>query len=398
MQSDPIVIVSAARTPMGAFQGELKSFAAPELGAAAIRAAVERAKIGADEVSEVIMGCVLPAGQGQAPARQAALGAGLPLGTGCTTINKMCGSGMKAAMLANDILSAGGADILVAGGMESMTNAPYLLPKARAGLRMGHGQVIDHMFYDGLEDAYDKGRLMGTFAEDCAQKYSFSRAAQDEFAIASLQRAQKANKEGWFAWELTPLVLNSAIKAGKEERFVENDEQPFKANLEKIPTLKPAFRKDGTVTAANSSSISDGAAALVMMRRSTAEKRGLTPLAIVVGQSTHAQEPGLFTTAPVGAIRKLYERTGWSTKTVDLFEINEAFAVVTMAAMKEHGLPHEKVNVHGGACALGHPIGASGARILVTLIGALRKYGLKRGVASLCIGGGEATAMAIELA
>jgi acetyl-CoA C-acetyltransferase len=394
MQSDPIVIVSAARTPMGAFQGELKSFAAPELGAAAIRAAVERAKIGADEVSEVIMGCVLPAGQGQAPARQASLGAGLPLGTGCTTVNKMCGSGMKAAMLAHDILATGNADVIVAGGMESMTNAPYLLPKARAGLRMGHGQVIDHMFYDGLEDAYDKGRLMGTFAEDCAQKYAFSREAQDQFAITSLQRAQKANTEGWFAWELTPI----AIKAGKEERFVENDEQPFKANLEKIPTLKPAFRKDGTVTAANSSSISDGAAALVLMRRSTAEKRGLAPLAIVIGQSTHAQEPGWFTTAPVGAMAKLFDRTGWAAKDVDLFEINEAFAVVTMAAMKEHGLPHDKVNVHGGACALGHPIGASGARILVTLIGALRKYGLKRGVASLCIGGGEATAMAIELA
>ena len=393
MQSDPIVIVSAARTPMGAFQGELKSFTAPELGAAAIRAAVERAKIGADEVQEVIMGCVLPAGQGQAPARQASLGAGLPLGTGCTTVNKMCGSGMKAAMLAHDILATGNADVIVAGGMESMTNAPYLLPKARAGLRMGHGQVIDHMFYDGLEDAYDKGRLMGSFAEDCAQKYAFTRESQDSFAVTSLQRAQKANKEGWFAWETTPL----AIKAGKEEKFIETDEQPFKANLEKIPTLKPAFRKDGTVTAANSSSISDGAAALVMMRRSTAERRGLAPLALVVGHSTHAQEPGWFTTAPVGAIAKLFERTGWSAGKVDLYEINEAFAVVTMAAMKEHDLPHDKVNVHGGACALGHPIGASGARILVTLIGALRKYGLKRGVASLCIGGGEATAMALEL-
>jgi acetyl-CoA C-acetyltransferase len=394
MPSDPIVIVSAARTPMGAFQGELKNFAAPELGAAAIRAAVERAKIRPDEVQEVLMGCVLPAGQGQAPARQAALGAGLSLATGCTTVNKMCGSGMKAAMLAHDILATGNAEVIVAGGMESMTNAPYLLPKARAGLRMGHAQLIDHMFYDGLEDAYDKGRLMGTFAEDCAQKYAFTREAQDEFAIASLTRAQKANKEGWFAWELTPM----AIKVGKEEKFVETDEQPFKANIEKIPSLKPAFRKDGTVTAANSSSISDGAAALVMMRRSTAERRGLAPLAVVVGQSTHAQEPGWFATAPVGAIRKLYDRTGWNAGSVDLYEINEAFAVVTMAAMKEHGLPHDKVNVHGGACALGHPIGASGARILVTLIGALRKYGLRRGVASLCIGGGEATAMAIELA
>jgi acetyl-CoA C-acetyltransferase len=275
-----------------------------------------------------------------------------------------------------------------------MTNAPYLLPKARAGLRMGHGQVIDHMFYDGLEDAYDKGRLMGTFAEDCASKYQFTREAQDQFAIQSLRRAQKANKEGWFAWETTPI----AIKAGKDQKFIETDEQPFKANLEKIPTLRPAFRKDGTVTAANSSSISDGAAALVMMRRSAAEKRGLAPLAVVVGHSTHAQEPGWFTTAPVEAIRKLFERTGWSSKDVDLYEINEAFAVVTMAAMKEHGLPHDKVNVHGGACALGHPIGASGARILVTLIGALRKRGGKRGVASLCIGGGEATALAIEIA
>jgi acetyl-CoA C-acetyltransferase len=393
MPNDPIVIVSAARTPMGGFQGELKGFAAPELGAAAIRAAVERAKVKPEQIDEVIMGCVLPAGQGQAPARQASLGAGLPLATGCTTINKMCGSGMKAAMLAHDLLAAGTNDIMVAGGMESMTNAPYLLPKARAGLRMGHGQVLDHMFYDGLEDAYDKGRLMGTFAEDCAGKYAFTREAQDNFAIASLQRAQQANKAGWFAWEITPL----AIKAGKDEKFVEIDEQPFKANLEKIPTLKPAFRKDGTVTAANSSSISDGAAALVLMRRSTAEKRGLAPLAVVVAHSTHAQEPALFTTAPVGAIRKIYERTGWKASDVDLYEINEAFAVVTMAAMKEHGLPHEKVNVHGGACALGHPIGASGARIMVTLIGALRKYGAKRGIASLCIGGGEATAIALEL-
>ena len=394
MKSDPIVIVSAARTPTGSFQGELKGFTAPELGGAAIRAAVERAKIRADEIEEAIMGCVLPAGQGQAPARQAALAAGLPLAVGCTTVNKMCGSGMKAAMFAHDLLKSDSVDVVVAGGMESMTNAPYLLPKARAGLRMGHSQVIDHMFYDGLEDAYDKGRLMGTFAEDCAAKYQFSREAQDEFAIASLRRAQKANKEGWFAWEITPI----AIKAGKEQKFVETDEQPFKANLEKIPTLRPAFRKDGTVTAANSSSISDGAAALVMMRRSSAEKRGLAPLATVVGHSTHAQEPGWFTTAPVGAIRKLLASTGWSANQVDLYEINEAFAVVTMAAMKEHGLPHDKVNVHGGACALGHPIGASGARILVTLIGALRKYGGKRGMASLCIGGGEATAMALELA
>jgi len=393
MLNDPIVIISAARTPMGAFQGELKEFSAPQLGAAAIRAAVERAGVKPEQVEEVIMGCVLPAGQGQAPARQASLGAGLPLSSGCTTINKMCGSGMKAAMLAHDLLAVGTNEVMVAGGMESMTNAPYLLPKARSGYRMGHQQAIDHMFFDGLEDAYDKGKLMGTFAEDCAGKYGFTREEQDRFAIASLEHAQAANKNGSFAWEITPV----AIKAGKNERFMEQDEQPFKANFEKIPTLKPAFRKDGTVTAANSSSISDGAAALVMMRRSTADKLGLKPLALVAGHSTHSQEPGWFTTAPVGAIRKLFEGTGWTAGKVDLYEINEAFAVVTMAAMKEHGLPHERVNIHGGACALGHPIGASGARILVTLIGALRKTGGRRGVASLCIGGGEATAMAIEL-
>jgi acetyl-CoA C-acetyltransferase len=393
MKQDPVVIVSAARTPMGGFQGELKSFTAPELGAAAIRAAIERAKIKPEEAEEVIMGCVLPAGQGQAPARQASIGAGLPLSTGCTTLNKMCGSGMKSAMLAHDLLVAGSMDVVVAGGMESMTNAPYLLPKARAGYRMGHQQALDHMFYDGLEDAYDKGRLMGSFAEDCAQKYSFTREAQDAFAIASLKRAQQANTEGWFAWETTPI----AIKAGKDEKFIEMDEQPFKANLDKIPTLRPAFRKDGTVTAANSSSISDGAAAMVMMRRSTAERRGLTPLATVIGHATHAQEPGWFTTAPISAMQKLFARTGWSAKDVDLYEINEAFAVVTMAAMHELKLPHDRVNIHGGACALGHPIGASGARIMVTLLGALRRTGGKHGVASLCIGGGEATAVALEL-
>ena len=392
--NDPIVIVAAARTPMGAFQGELKGFAAPELGAAAIRAAVERAKLKPEDVQEVLMGCVLPAGQGQAPARQAALGAGLSLATGCTTVNKMCGSGMKAAMFAHDSLLSGSIDVVVAGGMESMTNAPYLLPKARAGLRMGHGQVIDHMFYDGLEDAYERGRLMVTFAEECAGSYKFSREAQDDFAIQSLQRAKTANSDGSFAWEITPL----AIKSGKDQKFVELDEQPFKANLDKIPSLKPAFRKDGTVTAANSSSISDGAAALVLMRRSTASALGCTPLATILAHSTHAQAPGLFTTAPVEAIRKVLDKTRWTAKEVDLYEINEAFAVVTMVAMKEHALPHDKVNVHGGACALGHPIGASGARILVTLIGALRKRGGRRGVASLCIGGGEATAMAIEIA
>jgi acetyl-CoA C-acetyltransferase len=393
MSNDPIVIVSAARTPMGGFMGELKDFSAPQLGAAAIRAAVERAGVRPEQVQEVIFGNCLFAGQGQAPARQASLGAGLPISAGATTISKMCGSGMKAAMLCNDLLVAGTNDIMVAGGMESMTNAPYLMPKARAGYRMGHQQVYDHMFLDGLEDAYDRGRLMGTFAEECAGKYQFTREEQDRFAITSLERAQKANNEGWFAWETTPI----AIKAGKDEKFVERDEQPFKANIAKIPSLKPAFRKDGTVTAANSSSISDGAAALVLMRRSTAEKLGAKPLAVIVGHATHSQEPGWFTTAPVGAITKLFERTGWSAGKVDLYEVNEAFAVVTMAAMREHKLPHEKVNVHGGACALGHPIGASGARIVVTLIGALRKYGAKRGVASLCIGGGEATAMAIEL-
>jgi len=393
MTIDPIVIISAARTPMGALQGDLKDFSAPQLGAAAVRAAVERSGVKAGQVQEVILGCVLPAGQGQAPARQAALGAGLTLSTGCTTINKMCGSGMKAAMFTHDVLTAASNDIMVAGGMERMSNAPYLLPKARTGYRMGHHQVIDHMFLDGLEDAYDKGRLMGSFAEDCAAEFGFTREQQDRFAITSLERAQQANRDGSFAWETVPI----AVKAGKDERFVEHDEQPFKANFDKIPLLKPAFRKDGTVTAANSSSISDGAAALVMMRRSMADKLSLKPLATVIGHATHAQEPGLFTTAPVGAIRKLLDRTGWTADRVDLYEINEAFAVVTMAAMREHKLPHEKVNVHGGACALGHPIGASGARILVTLIGALRKRGAKRGVASLCIGGGEATAMALEL-
>ena len=393
MNPDPVVIVSAARTPMGGFMGDFATLTSAQLGAAAIKAAVERASIRPEQVEEVIMGCVLPAGQGQAPARQAALGAGLPLGAGCTTINKMCGSGMKAAMFATDMLLAGNNDIMLAGGMESMSNAPYLLPKARGGYRMGHGQVMDHMFLDGLEDAYDKGRLMGTFAEDCAGKFQFTREQQDAFAIASTQRALAANKDGTFAWETAPVTVSGR----KGDVVIDKDEQPFKAQLEKIPTLKPAFRKDGTVTAANSSSISDGAAALVMMRRSTADRLGLAPLAVVVGHSTHAQEPGWFTTAPVGALRKLFEKTGWTADEVDLFEINEAFAVVTMAAMKEHNLPHEKVNVHGGACALGHPIGASGARILVTLIGALRKTGGRRGVASLCIGGGEATAMAIEL-
>ncbi len=392
MLNDPIVIVGAARTPMGAFMGDFSSLSANELGAVAIKAAVERARIAPADVQEVIMGNVLPAGQGQAPARQAAIKAGLPLSAGATTVNKMCGSAMKAAMLAHDLLAAGTNDVMVAGGMESMSNAPYLMPKARAGYRMGHQTVYDHMFLDGLEDAYDKGRLMGTFAEDCAASFDFTRERQDAFALSSLERALGANNDGTFGWEIAPVT----IPGRKGDVVVDRDEQPAKAMPDKIPLLKPAFRKDGTVTAANSSSISDGAAALVMMRRSTAEKRGLAPLAVVVAHATHAQEPGLFTTAPVGAIRKLFDRTGWSTKSVDLFEVNEAFAVVTMAAMREHDIAHDVMNVHGGACALGHPIGASGARIVVTLLGALRKRGLRRGVAALCIGGGEATAMAIE--
>jgi len=391
---DPIVIVGAARTPMGGFLGDLKDVAAPALGARAISAAVERAGIAPDSVEEILMGCVLPAGQGQAPARQAAIGAGLPLAAGATTVNKMCGSGMKAAMVAHDLLRAGSADVVVAGGMESMSNAPYLLDRARAGYRMGHGRTIDSMFLDGLEDAYDKGRLMGTFAEDCAQDYQFTRAAQDAYALASLERANRAIRDGDFAWEIAPV----SVKAGKSETLVKTDEQPPKGRPEKIPTLKPAFREGGTVTAANSSSISDGAAALVMMRESEVAKRGAEPLARVVAHSTYAAEPGKFPTAPIGALKRLFDKTGWTSDTADLYEINEAFAVVAMAAMRDLGLPHEKVNVNGGACALGHPIGASGARILVTLIAALRARGAKRGVASLCIGGGEATAMAIEAA
>jgi acetyl-CoA C-acetyltransferase len=393
MDNDPVVIVGVARTPMGGFQGDFAPLAASDLGAVAIKAVVERAKLQPADVDKVIMGCVLPAGQGQAPARQAALKAGLPNSVGCTTVNKMCGSAMEATMLAHDALLAGSADVIVAGGMESMSNAPYLLPKARSGYRMGHQQVMDHMFLDGLEDAYDKGRLMGTFAEDCASKYEFTRAQQDEFATASLSRALAANNDGTFAWEIAPVTVSGR----KGDVVIDKDEQPAKASPEKIATLRPAFRKEGTVTAANSSSISDGAAALVLMRRSQAERRGLRPLAVIVGHATHAQEPAWFSTAPVGAIGKLYRKTGWTSKDVDLFEINEAFAVVTMAAMKEHQLPHDKVNVHGGACALGHPIGASGARIVVTLLGALRAQRGKRGVAALCIGGGEATAIGVEL-
>ncbi len=390
--TDPIVIVSAARTPMGSFQGALSSQSASELGAAAIRAAVERAGIEAEAVEEVIMGNVLPAGQGQAPARQAALGAGLPLSAGCTTINKMCGSGMKATMLAHDLLRAGSNDVMVAGGMESMSNAPYLLPRVRQGLRMGHGQVLDHMFLDGLEDAYDKGRLMGTFAEDCAERYNFTREAQDAFAIRSLERAQGASNDGLFDAEIAPLEV-----AGRKETVtVARDESPFSVNIDRIPLLRPAFRKDGSVTAANSSSISDGAAALVLMRESEADKRGIDPIARILAHATHAQEPGWFTTAPVGAIRGCLDKLGRRAGDIDLYEINEAFAVVTMAAIHDLDLDSERVNVHGGACALGHPIGASGARILVTLLGALASRNLKTGLAALCIGGGEATAMAIE--
>ncbi|MCQ4347421.1 acetyl-CoA C-acyltransferase [Pseudomonas stutzeri] len=390
---DPIVIVGSARTPMGGFQGDLRNLTAPELGAVAIRAAVERSGLPPEAVQEVLMGCVLPAGLGQAPARQAALGAGLSRSTVCTTLNKMCGSGMQAAILGHDLLRAGSAEIVVAGGMESMSNAPYLLDKARAGYRMGHGKVLDHMFLDGLEDAYDKGRLMGTFAEDCAQQHGFSREEQDAYALASLQRARDAMASGRFAAEIVPLTAPQ----GREQRRVESDEQPPKASPEKIPTLRPAFRDGGTVTAANSSSISDGAAALVLMRQSDAERRGLRPLAAIRGHAAFADAPNLFPTAPIGAIRNLLARTGWSLDQVDLIEINEAFAVVAMVAMRELGLDHARVNVHGGACALGHPIGASGARILVTLLAALRSHGLRRGVAAICIGGGEATAMAVEL-
>lgn len=390
MSIDPIVIVSAARTPMGGFQGDFAAVDAAALGATAIRAAL--GGLDPEAVDEIVMGCVLPAGQGQAPARQAAIGAGLPLGAGATTVNKMCGSGMKAAMLGHDLILAGSADVVVAGGMESMSNAPYLLPKARGGYRMGHGQVMDHMFLDGLEDAYDKGRLMGTFAEDCAQAYQFTRDAQDAFAIASLTRAQKAGTDGHFAAEIAPVT----VKGRGGETVVSVDEQPGKARLDKIPTLKPAFREGGTVTAANSSSISDGAAALVLMRASEAERRGLSPRARIIGHATHADKPSLFPTAPIGAVRKLMERTGTRLDDYDLFEINEAFAVVAMAAMRDLGLSHDTVNIHGGACALGHPIGASGARVLVTLLAALETHGMTRGVASLCIGGGEATALAIE--
>jgi len=387
--ADRIVIAGAARTPLGSFQGKLKGVSAPSLGAVAIAAALNRAGLDATAPDEVIMGCVLPAGLGQAPARQAAIAAGIPDSVGATTVNKVCGSGMKAAMLGHDAILAGSAEIVIAGGMESMSNAPYLLDKARSGYRMGHGKMYDHMFLDGLEDAYERGALMGKFAEDTAEKYQFTRQMQDSFATESLMRAKKASETGAFAHEIAP------VRADGGEVAV--DELPARADPAKIPLLKPAFREGGTVTAANSSAISDGAAALVLMKEAEAKRRGATLLARIVGHATHAQAPHLFTTAPIGAIAKLLERVGWKSDEVDLYEINEAFAVVTLAARRDLSLAHEKVNVHGGACALGHPIGASGARVLVTLIHALQQRGGKRGIASLCIGGGEATAMAIEL-
>ncbi|HEX2793265.1 MAG TPA: acetyl-CoA C-acyltransferase [Croceicoccus sp.] len=390
--SDPVVIASYARTPMGGMQGVFSDVAAPLLGAAAVRAAVERAGIAGADVDQIIMGCVLPAGQGQAPGRQAAIHAELGEHVTATTINKMCGSGMQAAMMAHDTLLAGSADVIVAGGMESMTNAPYLLPKHRGGARLGHDVVKDSMFLDGLEDAYDPGRLMGTFAEEAAQEYQFTREFQDEYAIRSLNLARAAGENGAFAREIAPVT----VKGRKGESLVDTDEQPSRANPEKIPTLRPAFAKDGTVTAANSSSISDGAAALVMCRASTAEKLGITPVARVVAHASHAHEPARFTTAPVFATRKLMEKIGWTMDDVDLFEVNEAFAVVALIAERDLGIPRDKLNVNGGACALGHPIGASGARIIATLLGALETRDLKRGVASICIGGGEATAVALE--
>jgi acetyl-CoA C-acetyltransferase len=391
--NEKIVVTGIARTPLGGFQGALSDVSAPQLGATAIAAAVERSELAKDAIDEVIMGCVLSAGLGQAAARQASIGAGLALSTGATTVNKMCGSGLKAVMLAHDLLLGGSNRVMVAGGLENMSNAPYLLPKARAGMRMGHGTVIDHMFFDGLEDAYDKGCLMGVFAENTADKYSFSREQQDDFAITSLKRAQAAIETGAFADEICPVI----VKTRKGDVIVDTDEQPPKANLNKISTLRAAFRSDGTVTAANSSSISDGAAALTLMTQTEASNRNIKPLANILGHSSFSQEPAWFTTAPVGAIKGLLAQLNWQVDEVDLFEINEAFAVVTMSAMHDLGLDHNKVNVNGGACALGHPIGASGARILVTLIAALQQRGLKKGIAALCIGGGEAVAIAVEI-
>jgi len=391
MSDSPIVITGARRTAIGSFQGQFNGVPSPELGAAAIRAALVQSGIGGDDVSEVIMGCVLPAGLGQAPARQAAIAADVPLDKGCTTVNKVCGSGMKSMMFGHDLLRAGSAEVIVAGGMESMTNAPYLLPKARGGYRMGHGSVLDHMFLDGLQNPYDD-KMMGQFAETCAKHYSFSREAQDEFAVASIRRAMKA-LDGEFKDEIAPVT----VKTRKDEIEVDRDEEPPRCNVDKIPGLKPAFAKEGSVTAASSSSISDGAAATVLMHADEAERRGLEPLARIAGHATQSQAPEWFTTAPIGAIRKLMEQQGWSVDDVDLFEINEAFAVVAMAAMRDLNIDHDKLNVNGGACALGHPIGATGTRLVVTLLNALRQRGLKRGIAGLCIGGGEATAIAVEL-
>jgi acetyl-CoA C-acetyltransferase len=393
-QSDPVVIVGGARTPMGGMLGDFASVPATQLGGVAIKAALERSKVDPADVGEVLMGCCLMAGLKQAPARQAAHFAGVPWEAGATTLTKMCGSAMKTTMLGHDNLIAGSHDVVITGGMESMTNAPYLVLKGRTGYRLGHGdKLMDHMFYDGLEDAYEEGRSMGTFAEDTAERYQFTREAQDAFAAESVKRSQRASNDGTFEAEIAPVT----IKDRKGEKVIGKDQSPFQVNIEKIPTLRPAFRKDGTVTAATSSSIADGAAALVLMRRSTAEKKGITPLAVIRAHATHSQAPNLFTTAPIGALRKLLEKTGWKNTDVDLWEVNEAFAVVTMAAMRDIGIPHDKVNVNGGACALGHPVGASGARIVVTLMHALKKHGLKKGVAGLCIGGGEATAMSIEL-
>jgi acetyl-CoA C-acetyltransferase len=391
--ADPIVILSYARTPMGSFQGALSGASATELGAIAVGGAVERSGVPHDAIEQIFMGCVLPAGLGQAPARQAALKAGLPTHIEATTVNKMCGSGMQAAIMASDAIAAGSADMIVAGGMESMTNAPYLLPKHRSGARIGHDKILDHMFFDGLEDAYEQGRLMGSFAEDSARDYQFTRQAQDEYAIASLTRAQKAQREGWFEHE----IVGINIPGRKGTVTVTEDEQPAKGDASKIPSLKPAFAKEGTITAANASSISDGAAALVITRQSVADKLGLKPVARIVSHAAHAHAPAQFTTAPVGAMKKALERAGWSVKDIDLFEVNEAFACVAMIAMKDLGISHEVINVHGGATALGHPIGASGARVLATLLSALETHGQKRGMASLCIGGGEATAMVVEL-
>jgi acetyl-CoA C-acetyltransferase len=391
--NDPIVIVSAARTPLAAFQGAFSPVSANDLGAVAIRAAIERAGLDPNQVNEVFMGNVLMAGQGQAPARQALLKAGLPVSTGAVTLNKVCGSAMQAMMFGHDSILAGTNDVVVVGGMESMTNAPYLLDKARAGFRVGHGAIYDHMMLDGLEDAYEKGRAMGLFGEDCAAKYGFTRAQQDEYAIMSTTRAVTATSDGSFAWEIAAVT----VPGRNGDTVVDKDERALVSKADKIPTLKPAFKKDGTITAASSSANADGAAALVLMRESTAKKLGCKPIARILGHARHSQEPQWFTTAPVGAIAKLYSKVGWRSSEVDLFEVNEAFAAVPMAAMKEHDIPHSKMNIHGGACALGHPIGASGARIVVTLLGALKKTGGKRGVAAICIGSGEATAIAVEM-